>query len=199
MKLSFKLGGGLHVKEKAKTYLFELQVTLVDFADSDLYCTEHGQQEACCKRFGLNVNRDSNILLTASSSYDNKHKPDRAALFEIDTYSEPSGGIAGWATATNNVNQWIQVDFGSPRQVTGILLQGRGESGYHQWVTSFRVLFSDDAQVFYSTAVIEGTFDHETVARRFFDRPIVARYFRINPVTWFGHITLRFDLLGCDA
>lgn len=168
-------------------------------ADSGLYCSEHVQQEACCKRFGLNVNRDSNILLTASSSHHSSHEPDRAALFEIDNHNEPSGGIAGWAALTSNPNEWIQVDFGSPRKVTGILLQGRGEGRYHQWVTSFRVLFSDDGQVFYSTPVIEGTFDHDTVARRFFDRPIVARYFRINPVTWFGHVTLRFDLLGCDA
>lgn len=175
-----------------------LTQNLVSTADCSLYCSEPAQQGECCKRFELNVNRNSDILLTASSSWNSKCGPDRAALFEVDTYSEASGGIAGWAAATNDQNQWIQVDFGFPRRVTGILLQGRGP-GSDQWVTSFRVLFSDDQKVFYSTEVIEGTFDHHTVARRFFDRPIVARYFRINPVTWNKHITLRFDLLGCDA
>lgn len=175
-----------------------LLVTSVTVSKTDCgpYCSTPPEPGTCCQRLGLNVNRDADVVLSASTEYNSQHGVQRAALFEID---EPGTGIAGWAAATNDVNQWIQVDFGSPRQVSGVLLQGRGLGCCNQWVTSFRVLFSDDGEVFYSTAVIEGTFDRHTVARRFFDRPIVARYFRINPVTWFGHITLRFDLLGCDA
>ncbi|KAJ8027246.1 Discoidin-1 subunit A [Holothuria leucospilota] len=171
-----------------------------DAADGSPYCSYKAQPGTCCQRFRLIVNRDSHVCLKASSSYNSKHGPNRAALFETDNYGQPSGGIGGWAAKTNNANQWIQVGFDSSRRVTGVLLQGRGgPTTGDQWVTSFRVLFSDDEKVFYSTPVIEGTFDRDTVAHRYFDHPITARYFRINPVTWHGHITLRFDLLGCDV
>ncbi|XP_071850611.1 lactadherin-like isoform X1 [Apostichopus japonicus] len=182
-------------------YLSTLRIGLLSVAlstvfagDCNEYCGKPAPEGSCCERFGLNVNRDSDVVITASTSYNHEHGPHRAALFEAEV-----GGIAGWAAATNNAEQWIQVDFGSPRQVTGVLLQGRGAGCCNQWVTSFRILFSNDGEIFYSTPTIEGTFDRHTVARRYLDRPIVARYVRLNPITYFGHITLRFDLLGCEA
>ncbi|KAJ8042696.1 EGF-like repeat and discoidin I-like domain-containing protein 3 [Holothuria leucospilota] len=98
-------------------------------------------------------------------------------------------------------DQWIQVDFGSPRRVTGVLLQGGSlNAGDKQWVKSFKVLFRDgEFEESDSTPVINGTFDRDTVVRRYLDPPITARFFRIKPVTWSGYITLRFDLLGCDV
>ncbi|WP_411026002.1 discoidin domain-containing protein, partial [Salmonella sp. s54496] len=96
------------------------------------------------------------------------HGPDRAQLFEVKT---ATNGVAAWCAKSIDGNQWIKVDFGKSKRVNGILLQGRGD--YPQWVKSFRVLFSNDNNDFYSTEVIEGTFDQNTVARRFFDRPIV--------------------------
>ncbi|XP_071850615.1 lactadherin-like isoform X3 [Apostichopus japonicus] len=174
--------------------LLSVVLSTVFAGDCDEYCVKPAPEGSCCERFGLNVNRDSNVVITASSSYGYNHRPQRAALFEDD-----QGGVSGWGPATKNADEWIQVDFGSPRQVTGVLLQGRGFTQVKQWVTSFRILFSNDGEIFYSTPTIEGTFDKSTVARRYLDRPIVARYFRLNPITYFGHMTLRFDLLGCEA
>ncbi|KAJ8023184.1 Lactadherin [Holothuria leucospilota] len=169
-----------------------------------LYCSS--DHDRCCDRLFINTpNSVPGVTVTASSSYVNpnhpshNHGPDRAELFEVSNYNLPGGGTSGWAAARSDANQWIQVDFGHRfYKVNGILLQGRGGC-CDQWVTSFRMLFSNDAEVFYSTEVIEGTFDRNTVSRRYFDRTIVARYVRFVPVTWHGHITVRFDLLGCRA
>lgn len=163
----------------------------------NVFCSTSPPDGSCCDRFHLIENRDSDIVITASTTYNHRIAVDRAALF---TPEDPSGaGHSGWAALTLDQNQWIQVDFGSPRRVTGVLLQGRNGCSCNQWVTSFRVLFSNDGETFYSTPTMEGTFDRDTVARRYLDKPIVARYFRLNPITWNVHITLRFDLLGCKV
>lgn len=165
-------------------------------ADCSPYCSDPPEQGTCCQR--LQVIQDSDV--TASTSYSRDHIPSRAALVETDN-NQPSGGIAGWAPGSSNEEQWIQVDFGSPRRVTGVLLQGGSlNAGDKQWVKSFKVLFRDgEFEESDSTPVINGTFDRDTVVRRYLDPPITARFFRIKPVTWSGYITLRFDLLGCDV
>ena len=43
------------------------------------------------------------------------------------------------------------------------------------------------------------TRDHETVAANEFDWPIAARFVRLNPRSWFDHITLRWEIYGCDS
>ena len=42
------------------------------------------------------------------------------------------------------------------------------------------------------------TRDTETVVTNEFDWPIAARFVRLNPQTWYGHISLRWELYGCD-
>jgi len=45
--------------------------------------------------------------------------------------------------------EWIQVDFGRPQHLTGVITQGRGHAvRQQQWVTSFKIGFSDDGTTF---------------------------------------------------
>ena len=73
---------------------------------------------------------------------------------QISASSEFSAALAavngrlnegGWSVASGsvNVNQWIQVDLQAPTIVSGIITQGRDSTG-QQWVTMFRVEYSDD-------------------------------------------------------
>ena len=39
---------------------------------------------------------------------------------------------------------------------------------------------------------------HEAVATNEFDWPIAARFVRLNPQVWYGHIALRWEIYGCD-
>jgi len=53
--------------------------------------------------------------------------------------------------------EWIQVDFGRPQHLTGVITQGRGHGSISQWVTSFRIAFSDDGTTFRNIKNASGT------------------------------------------
>jgi len=52
--------------------------------------------------------------------------------------------------------EWIQVDFGRPQHLTGVITQGRLNSE-GQRVTSFRIAFSDDGTTFRNIKNDRGT------------------------------------------
>ena len=48
-----------------------------------------------------------------------------------------------WSAKHNNLGQWLQIDLGNKHtKVTGLATQGR--NGYGQWVTKYKVQYSDD-------------------------------------------------------
>ena len=53
-----------------------------------------------------------------------------------------------WSAKTNDLNQWLQVDFQRSTIITGISTQGRIQ--YTQFVKSYTVSFSDDESNFQS-------------------------------------------------
>ena len=80
----------------------------------------------------------SDAQITASSSHAANHGPNNARL------DRPAGNgrTGAWSAGSNDVNQWIQVEIGTLRSVSGIVLQGR--SDYAQWVTKYKVQYSND-------------------------------------------------------
>ena len=44
---------------------------------------------------------------------------------------------------------------------------------------------------------ITGNTDRNTAEGRILDQPIIARYIRIHPTAWHGHICMRVELFGC--
>lgn len=76
--------------------------------------------------------------LLASSEWSSYNTATNARLnFQITTQK-----TGGWSAKTNDGNQWLRVDFGSPMKMTGIDTQGRQD--YNQWVTSYTVSYSLD-------------------------------------------------------
>lgn len=73
--------------------------------------------------------------ITASTSYGSH----LAAIYSRLNHTTNQGG---WAPSRSDLDQWIQVDFGVPRMVSGIVLQGKNT--HNQWVTKYKVDFSDD-------------------------------------------------------
>jgi len=80
--------------------------------------------------------------ISASSQWDNNHAAQQSRLhFKI------SGNKRGaWSSFKNDLDQWLQVDFGSYTTVTQVATQGR--NGYAQWVTKYRLQYSDDGVIF---------------------------------------------------
>lgn len=52
-----------------------------------------------------------------------------------------STGGGGWSPLDSDHYQWLQVDFGSRKQIRAIATQGRYSSS--DWVSQYRLLYSD--------------------------------------------------------
>ena len=45
-----------------------------------------------------------------------------------------------WQTSLEDLNQWIQVDFGFSRLITGVVTQGRPAWEVDRWVKAYKVI-----------------------------------------------------------
>ena len=77
--------------------------------------------------------------ITASSQWDFNHAPFQARLhFQKITFKAGS-----WSARTNDLHQWLQVDLGGQYiKVTRVATQGRNDAA--QWVTKYKLAYSDD-------------------------------------------------------
>uniref|UniRef100_A0A8D0HUM5 Carboxypeptidase X1 n=1 Tax=Sphenodon punctatus TaxID=8508 RepID=A0A8D0HUM5_SPHPU len=88
----------------------------------------------------------------------------------------------GWCAAQKDQNQWLEIDARRPTRFTGVITQGLNSI----WTVTGKAVFPANK-------------DPETPVLNAFPAPVVARYIRINPQTWFenGTICLRTEILGC--
>ena len=92
----------------------------------------------CQDALGMESGEISNGQVSASSEWDGNHAAIQARL-----YFEAAPDKAGsWSAKYNNLDQWLQIDLGSKHEVTGLATQGR--NGYGQWVTKYKVQYSDN-------------------------------------------------------
>ena len=80
--------------------------------------------------------------ISASSQQDGYHSAAQGRLH----FKGDGSKVGGWSALSNDVNQWIQVDFGSYTRVTGVATQGRYNDD--QWVTKYMVQYGDDGMAF---------------------------------------------------
>lgn len=91
----------------------------------------------CSLPLGLENGQVPDAAFSASSNPAN-HGPERARL-NIHAASSKTGA---WSAKTNDVKQWLQIDFGELVRVTKVATQGRQDSD--QWVTKFSLSYSMD-------------------------------------------------------
>ncbi|CAH0701554.1 unnamed protein product [Spodoptera exigua] len=107
-----------------------------------------------------------------------------------------------WNPAIQDTNQYIQVEFPRREPVYGVKMQG--SPLFDQYVTSYKVLYSDDG-VSFSTVngpdgkpkVFRGPVEHNAVSQQMLEPPVEAKVYRIQPLTWHEEISIRFELIGC--
>uniref|UniRef100_A0A8B9HSZ9 Probable carboxypeptidase X1 n=1 Tax=Astyanax mexicanus TaxID=7994 RepID=A0A8B9HSZ9_ASTMX len=122
--------------------------------------------------------------------------------FSIEDGDEYDGA---WCAGVKDQQQWLQLDALRPTLFTGVILQGRNSIWSWNWVTKYKVQFSNDTQTWSPAmngsqeAVFVGNQDIETPVLALFPEPTVAQFIRINPQSWFinGTICLRAEILGC--
>ena len=83
-----------------------------------------------------------NGQVKASSEWD----PNHAAIQGRLHYLPPPGKQGGWSAKYNKANQWLQIDLGALFRVTAVATQGR--SNYNQWVTKYKLQYSDNGATF---------------------------------------------------
>ncbi|XP_072039794.1 uncharacterized protein [Amphiura filiformis] len=167
---------------------------------------------ACQASLGIEDGRIPDNKLTASTVWDDYHGPSNARLNRPAEYPT----VGSWSAKYNNISQWIQVDLGVLVGVTGVLIQGRaynvdarllgGSDCCPQWVTEFKVQHSNDGIDWHyvlshnnqDAMIFDGNTDQTTVVTNLFPTLVEARFIRIQPTAWNVHISLRFEVLGCQ-
>lgn len=116
-------------------------------------------------------------------------------------------GVGAWCAGANTADQWIQVEMDPQVPVGGFGLQARNlkgdvAQGWRQFVTNYRVAYSNDGQTWTtvkrwgSDRVFMGNMDSTSVQIEAINghEGIKAKFFRILPGGWFTHISLRFEV-----
>ncbi|KAI8516814.1 hypothetical protein Bbelb_053950, partial [Branchiostoma belcheri] len=152
-------------------------------------------QRGCTDPLGMESGAIPDDSITASTFWGVGYEPYRGRL----------NGVAGngaWAVTTSTIGEWLQVDLGEKKPVTGTIIQGRYY--YDQWVTSYKLQYSVDGRSWIKYAssvgsekVFPGNTDRNTPVTNLLDRPIDARYVRFLPQSWHGYIRMRVEVLGC--
>ena len=97
----------------------------------------------CSAPLGLESGLIKDAQVTESSELDRNH----AAIQGRLNFTAGGGKQGGWAAGKNNGNQWIQVALGSYTKLTSIATQGR--NAHSQWVTAYKLQYSEDGVTFY--------------------------------------------------
>uniref|UniRef100_A0A8C6LV02 Milk fat globule EGF and factor V/VIII domain containing n=1 Tax=Nothobranchius furzeri TaxID=105023 RepID=A0A8C6LV02_NOTFU len=159
----------------------------------------------CSEPLGMKSRLISDEHLTASSTF---------RTWGIDTFTwhpqfarlDKAGKTNAWSPAQNNRSEWIQVDLGKTKRLTGIITQGAKDFGVVQFVSEFKVAYSDNGEVWSMVKdensgedkLFQGNTDNNTHKKNIFEAPFYARFVRVVPWEWHERITLRMELLGCD-
>ena len=53
-----------------------------------------------------------------------------------------------WSARSNDIHQWLQVDLLNTTRVSGVATQGRNGCPCAQWVTKYKLQYSEDGQAF---------------------------------------------------
>ena len=109
------------------------------------FCFSFVNAIECDKALGMENGLIADGQITASSHLNGSHEP---FLARLRLRPVPLGRIGAWASLYNDLNQWLQVDLGLQYNVSRIATQGREDIG--QWVTKYKLQFSEDGVMFYN-------------------------------------------------
>ncbi|XP_012866262.1 PREDICTED: probable carboxypeptidase X1 isoform X2 [Dipodomys ordii] len=167
------------------------------------------KQESGCPPLGLESLKVSDSQFEASSSQSYGLGPHRGRL-NIQSGLEDGDLYDGaWCAEEQDDEPWFQVDAKKPVRFSGIITQGRNSIWRYDWVTSYKVQFSNDSWNWWGSrnlstgmdAVFPANSDPETPVLNLLPEPQVARYIRLLPQTWLqgGASCLRAEILACPV
>ncbi|KAJ7390439.1 EGF-like repeat and discoidin I-like domain-containing protein 3 [Desmophyllum pertusum] len=96
----------------------------------------------CLEALGMQNEKIPDSAIMASTEYGAAYKAINGRLH----FMSMPGRVPAWLAKTNDVNQYLQVNFGDWRKVTRVAIQGRADSD--QWVKSFSLSYGYDPVFF---------------------------------------------------
>uniref|UniRef100_A0AAQ4RG07 Carboxypeptidase X, M14 family member 2 n=1 Tax=Gasterosteus aculeatus aculeatus TaxID=481459 RepID=A0AAQ4RG07_GASAC len=123
----------------------------------------------------------------------------QAGIYEDDLYD------GAWCAGIDDPLQWFEVDARRLTKFTGVITQGRSSLWSSDWVTSYKVMVSNDSHTWITLKngskdlIFIGNREKEIPVRNMLPEPVVGRYIRVNPRSWFhsGSVCMRVEILGC--
>ena len=94
------------------------------------------------KELGMRNGLISDSQISASSEWDSNYSPSNSRLF----YAPYGDRTGAWSPKTNDINQWLQIDFKRLTAIVGVSTQGR--AGYTQYVKTYTLSHSQDGVSF---------------------------------------------------
>ncbi|CAL8277207.1 unnamed protein product [Lota lota] len=150
---------------------------------------------------GMVSGQITDAQIVASSHADRGWVPENSRLLT---------GRSGWTQLQTKQpfrNEWLQVDLGQDKMVSGVLIQGGKHRDRNVFMKRFKVGYSQDGLQWTLVRehngtrpkVFAGNQNHDTPELRAFGGPLQARYVRLYPekATSEG-LGLRLEVLGCD-
>ncbi|XP_013202139.1 contactin-associated protein-like 5 [Microtus ochrogaster] len=113
-------------------------------------------------------------------------------------------GTGGWSPADSNAQQWLQMDLGNRVEITAVATQGR--YGSSDWVTSYRLMFSDTGHNWQQYKqedniwTFVGNMNADSVVHHKLLHSVRTRFVRFVPLEWnpSGRIGMRVEVYGCS-
>uniref|UniRef100_UPI00358F8A25 neuropilin-2-like n=1 Tax=Myxine glutinosa TaxID=7769 RepID=UPI00358F8A25 len=110
-----------------------------------------------------------------------------------------------WSPARDTQREWIQVDLRTLHLVSGVATQGAvsNTSGLEYYVKRFRLEHSTSGKVWTvyrhrtKNKAFIGNVGAYSVAEQHLPEPILARYVRFKPMSWYQGIAMRIEIYGC--
>nr|KAF6410995.1 milk fat globule EGF and factor V/VIII domain containing [Rousettus aegyptiacus] len=158
----------------------------------------------CAGPLGMKDNTIPDKQITASSTY-KTWGLNSFSWYPFYARLDKQGKFNAWTAEKNSASEWLQIDLGSEKQVTGIITQGARDFGHIQYVAAYKLAYSNNGVDWteYSDPgtsegkIFPGNLDNNSHKKNMFEAGFHARYVRILPVAWHNRITLRVELLGC--
>ena len=104
-----------------------------------------------------------------------------------------------WSARENRPNEWLQVEFQWLYRVDTVITRGRPGVDHEQWVTIYNFAHSLDGinfeppsgphQVRVNSENVQFVTDLAV--------PQFGRFFRVLPLMWHNHISMRVEFRGC--
>ncbi|XP_031718703.1 coagulation factor VIII [Anarrhichthys ocellatus] len=158
---------------------------------------------SCSLPLGLQKRLIPDASFSASSFYSSLLRSWSPGLARL----HQEGSANAWRPKNNNPHEWLQVDLGKVKRITGVVTQGARSVFTQMMVTEFSVTVSHDGHSWSSVLeessqrekIFTGNNESDDEALTVFDPPLFGRYLRIHPRGWINDIALRLEVLGCDT